>query len=245
PSLPRPVPSIIDASNRNPNHLEGRDLVVRRTNQEWLEALRGPEREQPLADLRTILVRGLRVALAGQPKVTEDDLEDFVQEALLRILAALDSFRGESRFTTWAHKIAIHVALSELRRRRWRDVSLDSLTAGMDADFLPETFADPSAGPEEHAVQQMVLDTLRRAIRDDLTDRQRRALVAVRVHGMPIEEVARGMGTNRNALYKLLHDARQRLQKALVARGLPPEQVLAAFGIQAEVRDAATKASKI
>ena len=240
-----PVAAIIDATNRNPMHLEGTDLVAKRTNQEWLEALRGPERVQPLADLRAILVRGLRVALAGQPKVTEDDLEDFAQEALLRILAALDSFRGESRFTTWAHKIAIRVALTELRRRRWRDVSLDTLTAGKDADFLPETFADPSAGPEQQAVQQMVLDTLRRAIRQDLTDKQRRALVAVRVHGMPIEEVARRMGTNRNALYKLLHDARQRLQKALIAKGLPPEQVLAAFGIQAEVRDAPTKASKI
>jgi RNA polymerase sigma-70 factor (ECF subfamily) len=243
--LLRPVVAIIDATNRNPMHPEGTDLVARRTNQEWLEALRGPEREQPLADLRRILVRGLHVALAGQPKVTEDDLEDFAQDALLRILAALDSFRGESRFTTWAHKIAIRVALTELRRRRWRDVSLDTLTAGTDADFLPETFADPSAGPEEQAVQQMVLDTMRRAIRQDLTDKQRRALVAVRVHGMPIEEVARRMGTNRNALYKLLHDARQRLQKALIAKGLPPKDVLAAFGIQAEVRDSATKASKI
>ena len=95
--------------------------MAKRSNQKWLEMLRGPQREQALADLRALLMRGLRAALAGHRKITEGDLDDFVQDALVRILDALDSFRGESRFTTWAHKIAIRVALTELRRRRWRD----------------------------------------------------------------------------------------------------------------------------
>jgi RNA polymerase sigma-70 factor (ECF subfamily) len=218
--------------------------VVKRTNQEWLEALRGPQRDEALADLRGILVRGLRVALASQAKVSEDDLEDFAQDALVKILAALDSFRGESRLTTWAHKIAIRVALTELRRRRWRDVSLDSLIHATDADFLPDTLPDPAVGPEEQAIQRMVLETMRRVIAEDLTDKQRQALVATRVHDMPLEEVARRMGTNRNALYKLLHDARQRLRKELMAKGLPPEEVLSAFGLKAKVRDRQPTASK-
>jgi len=168
--------------------------------------------------------------VANQSSVTEADLEDFAQEALLKILAGLDSFRGESRFTTWAQKIAVRVALTELRRHRWRDVSLDKMTGGPDADhFISGTLADPSAGPEQQAIQRMLLSTLRRIIATELTDRQRQALVAARIHGMPLEEVARRMGTNRNALYKLLHDARQRLKKRMMAEGLSPQDVLAAF----------------
>jgi RNA polymerase sigma-70 factor (ECF subfamily) len=219
--------------------------MIERTNQEWLAALRGPGRDEALADLRAFLVRGLRYALANQSNVTEADLEDFAQEALLKILAGLDSFRGESRFTTWAQKIAVRVALTELRRHRWRDVSLDEMTGFPDADpstalrrssgqgsghrFIPDMLADPSAGPEQQAIQRMLLSTLRRIIATELTDRQRQALVAVRIHGMPLEEVARRMGTNRNALYKLLHDARQRLKKRMMAEGLSPQDVLAAF----------------
>jgi RNA polymerase sigma-70 factor (ECF subfamily) len=204
--------------------------MIERTNQEWLDALRGPGRDKALADLRAFLVRGLRYALANQSNVKETDLEDFAQEALLKILAGMDSFRGESRFTTWAQKIAVHVAFTELRRHRWRDVSLDEMSGFPDADpFIPDTLADPSAGPEQQAIQRMLWSTLRRIIATELTDRQRQALVAARIHGMPLEEVARRMGTNRNALYKLLHDARQRLKKRMMAEGLSPQDVLAAF----------------
>ena len=165
--------------------------------------------------------------IAGVDEVT---LEDFAQDALLRILKGLDSFRGESRFTTWAQKIAVNVAFTELRRRHWQDISLDDLGVREDTDFIPETLADPSAGPEQQALQGAMLSTLRRLIDTELTDKQRQALVAARIHGMPLGEVARRMGTNRNALYKLLHDARQQLKKRMLAEGLSPQDVLAAFG---------------
>jgi RNA polymerase sigma-70 factor (ECF subfamily) len=217
--------------------------LAQRTNEEWLEALRGPQRDEALADLRTLLLRALRVALAGKGRLSEGDLEDFVQDALLKILAALDTFRGEARFTTWAYKIAIRVGLSELRRRRWRDVSLEDLTGGPDSDFVPETLADPATDPEQRTIQRMVLQTMRKAIAEDLTEKQRRALIASRVYGMPTGEIARRLGTNPNALYKLLHDARIRLQKALMAKGLPPEEILAAFGLPAQVRTEPASAS--
>jgi RNA polymerase sigma-70 factor (ECF subfamily) len=119
-----------------------------RTNEEWLTELRGPERDQALADLRAILVRGLGYAMADRSQVTEADLQDFAQEALLKILAGLDSFRGESRFTTWAHKIAVRVAFTELRRRRWKDVSLQDLVAQYDgADVTPVVLTDPATSP--------------------------------------------------------------------------------------------------
>jgi RNA polymerase sigma-70 factor (ECF subfamily) len=205
--------------------------MVERTNEEWLAALRGPEQEEALADLRAFLVRGLGYALANRSDVDDQILEDFAQDALLKILNALDTFRGESRFTTWAQKIAVNVAFTELRRRRWQDTSLEAITEGTSLDFVPDMLIDRTAGPDQQAVQSAFLETLRRLISTELTDKQRQALIAIRIQGMPLEEVARRMGTNRNALYKLLHDARQRLKKEMEEEGLSPQDVLAAFSL--------------
>lgn len=204
--------------------------MAERTNEEWLAGLRGPARDGALADLRAFVVRGLRYGLANRSDVDEANLEDFAQDALLKILDALDTFRGESKFTTWAQKIAIRVALTELRRKRWQDMSLDGIIDAQGLDFVPDMLVDTTAGPDQQAVQRQFLTTLRRLIATELTDKQRQALVAVRIHGMPLEEVARRMGSNRNAMYKLLHDARQRLKSKLEDEGLTAEEILAAFG---------------
>jgi RNA polymerase sigma-70 factor (ECF subfamily) len=201
-----------------------------RTNQEWLAELQGPEHEEALADLRAFLVRGLGYALASYRDVSEAHIEDFVQDALLRIMGALDTFRGESKFTTWAQKIAVRVAFTEMRRSRWKDTSLDDIVDSQGIDFVPDMLVDTSAGPDQQAMQRIFIETLQRLIATELTEKQRQALVATQIKGMPLEEVARRMGSNRNALYKLLHDARQRLKRKLEAEGLSPEEVLAAFG---------------
>jgi RNA polymerase sigma-70 factor, ECF subfamily len=198
-----------------------------RTNEQWLAELRGPNPNEALSDLYDLLVRGLRAALGGRAGVADANIEDFAQEALLKITDNLDSFRGESRFTTWAKKIAMNVALTELKRRRWRDVSLQDLLAGRTA--TGRGLADPQSTPEQIAFQNMVFAELRGIIDKELTDRQREAVVAVILEGMPIAEVARRMGTNQNALYKLLYDARKKLKLRMEAVGLPPQEVLAAF----------------
>jgi len=193
-------------------------VMMQPTNEEWLAALCGPDRDGALADLRGLLVRSLKYGLAGWSGVDEATVDDLTQDALLKILDRLDSFRGESHFTTWARKIAINGAFTELRRRRWREVSLDEMIELAETDFIPQRLADPGARTDKQATQRIFLSTLRRIIDEELTDRQRQALVAVYIHGVPLEEVARRMGTNRNALYKLLHDARQRLKKWLMAQ---------------------------
>jgi RNA polymerase sigma-70 factor (ECF subfamily) len=201
-----------------------------RTNPEWLTALRHPQADLALNDLRAILLRGLRYALAGRG-VTEADLEDFTQDALLKVLAELASFRGEARFTTWAQKVAVRVALTELRRRRWRDVSLQDLMAQHeDSDFTPDVLTDHASDPGQVAVQTMMMEKVERMIAEELTDKQRLAMMAVMQGGMPLQEVAQRMGTNRNALYKMLHDARQRLQGRMMREGLSPDGLLAMFG---------------
>ena len=195
-----------------------------RTNEQWLTELRGPDPDVALADLYDLLVRGLGASLGGR---AEANIEDFAQEALLKITGNLDSFRGESRFTTWAKKIAMNLAFTELKRRRWHDVSLQDLLARRAT--TGRGIADPQPTTEQVAFQNMVLAELRDIIDRDLTDRQREAVVAVILEGMPIAEVATRMGTNQNALYKLLHDARKRLMLRMEAAGLSPHEVLATF----------------
>jgi RNA polymerase sigma-70 factor (ECF subfamily) len=198
-----------------------------RTNEQWLTDLRGPNPDEALADLYDLLVRGLRISLGSYGGGVDANAGDFAQEALIKITGNLDSFRGESRFTTWALKIAMNVALTELKRRRWRDVSLQELFARRKAANREP--ADPQLSPEQVALQNTVLQELRRMVDEELTDRQREAVVAVLLEGMPISEVARRMGTNQNALYKLLHDARRKLKRQMQAAGLSPQEVLAAF----------------
>jgi len=206
--------------------------LTERSNSDWLSDLRSPgtRHDAAISDLRAFLVRSLGYALRDRTNVRQDDIEDFAQDAVLRILDKLESFRGESRFTTWAQAVAVRVAFSALRRRRWRDVSLDSLTEDMDGDFSPTFMADPCRSPEDQAMLATLWESMRRIIDEELTDRQREALVAVRFHGMPLEEVALRMDTNRNALYKLLHDARKRLKERMMAEGMSPEDLLETLG---------------
>jgi len=206
--------------------------VTERSNEQWLAELRGPERDRTLADLRAVLVRGLRVALRGRVRQgLNEAAEDFAQEAMILIMANLDTFRGESQFTTWAQKIAVRTASTELRRKRWRDVSLQEVldrygTHSGESDRL----ADEQPTPEQLTMRSTMVATVRRFVDDELTDKQREAIVAVMFEGMPQEEAARRMGTNRNALYKLMHDARTRLKKRMEAEGLSAQDVLGSIG---------------
>ena len=203
-----------------------------RSNSEWIEMLSGPNPDDALDDLRAILVRGLRFALSSRVQSDLDMLvEDFVQDALIRIMNKLDTFRGESHFTTWAQKITVRVAFSELRRLHWKDISLEDMKPFNDdhSDFTPMILSDPGPTPEQQSTQQSMVDMVMQLIMEELTDRQREVILAVMVGGMPLEEVARRMNTNRNALYKLIHDARKRLQQGLASKGLTANDVLAVF----------------
>jgi RNA polymerase sigma-70 factor (ECF subfamily) len=200
-----------------------------RTNEEWCTQLIGPAPDAAIADLRGLLLRGLGFALSSY-SVTESDLEDFVQDGLLKVLDNLPSYRAEARFTTWAQKVCMRVALTELRRRRWRDVSLDDIVADSEmADFTPAALTDPKPDPGHTASMQMMMAAMQRIIEEELTEKQRTAMAAVMQGGMPLQEVAERMGTNRNALYKLLHDARRRLKERMMDEGIIVEDLLGMF----------------
>lgn len=206
----------------------------KRTNEEWVADLRagGDRQAQALEDLRAIILRGLPYAIAGrlEPNSPESEAltEEVVQETLMRVLKYLDTFEGRSQFTTWAHKIAVRAALTELRRRRWREVPLPEmeLDEGVDASY--REVPDERASPEEQVDRNDMMKRINRIIMEELTEKQRKALLAI-MEGFPLEEAAGRLGTNRNALYKMLHDARLRLKKRLEKEGLTPQEVLSVF----------------
>lgn len=208
--------------------------MEKRDNINWLSELRteGALQETALEDLRSIIIKGLRHALTkwlnpGEPQF-ESLVEETAQETLLKVLDNLDNFKGRSQFTTWVHKIAVRSALTELRRMRWRDVSLDEPIENSD-EPISYFFVDPDDGTELTVEQMDILDRLGHIIDEELSERQRRALVGVGIQGMPLEEIARRMNTNRNALYKLLHDARLKLKKRFAKDGLQVSDIFATF----------------
>ena len=152
------------------------------------------------------------------PHLRGDDLDDLAQQAaddaFVSVLRRLDDFRGASRFTTWAYKFALLEAAVKLRKRSWqgREVPLEPEGWGL--------FSSTGLAPDAEAEQSELLQTLQTAIEDVLTPHQRRVLVALAVNGVPIDVLAERLNTNRGALYKVLHDARQKLRSHLTERGL-------------------------
>jgi RNA polymerase sigma-70 factor (ECF subfamily) len=215
-----------------------------RTNTQWLAELTDSTRPDVQASaieaLRERLQRGIYYYMTNERSDTAQYAsteisqmsQDFAQDAVLRILRSLETFRGDSQFITWAMKIAARVAVSELRRARYKDFSLDTLTAEGDTLLsLKETalVSQPEEAPERQTERQDVLEIIRQAFDQVLTDRQRLALEAVGLQGVPMDVVAEQLNTNRNALYKLLHDARKKLKGHLEEQGLNIDYVMGLF----------------
>jgi len=186
----------------------------------------GPVQAEAITDLRGLLLRGLAKSFQARGAIDQAFLEDVVQQALVHILDHLDQFQGRSRFTTWAMAIAVRLAMSALRRKRWQDVSLESMTAPIERALALDR--DDTTSPAQHAEQHAMVATLRQLIDEALTDKQWMAMTA-ELGGMPLEEIARRMDSNVNAVYKLLHDARQRLKHGLETAGYTAEDVRSAF----------------
>ncbi len=197
------------------------DPVSRR----WLEHLaqEHPRREQAVARLRELLLRaathelGRRRGRLGSISGPEfDDLaQQAADDAALVILAKLDEFRGLSRFTTWAYKFAVFEVSGKVARHAWQHhaPSSDSLVLDQAAEL-------PARRPGETLEQREQFRILRDAI-DELTERQREVFVAIALNDVSIDELALELGSNRNALYKNLFDARRRLRTRLAEAGHP------------------------
>jgi RNA polymerase sigma-70 factor (ECF subfamily) len=216
-----------------------KEQSMERTNPMWLNDLSdgNPHQAEALDELRHYLKRGVMSYLFTRSDLkylSEAELEqmseDFVQEALLKIQANLDSFRGNSKFTTWAAKVATNHTISELRRARWRDLSLDAITdAGTSLQEILLADSAQGGNPDMQNERKQVWETIADVIENDLTERQRQVLSAIHFENIPMAEVARLLETNTNNIYKLLHDARLKLKGRLAALGLEPQYILKLF----------------
>ena len=181
----------------------------------------GPQREAALARLHGMLVRiaqaevrrrGLRLRISG-PEL-EDLAYQAAADALMAITGKLGQFRGESRFTTWAYKFVIFEVSAKVGRHFWRHPNVP-LDAG-DWDRLPDRFGFE---PAREAEWRDLLAALRRAVDAELTPRQREVFVAIVLNDVPLDALAVKLGSTRNALYKMMFDARRKLRAALAANG--------------------------
>jgi RNA polymerase sigma-70 factor (ECF subfamily) len=186
---------------------------------EWITALQGPPavREPALAELHALLLRAARFELGRRRAMLSDvshgEIEDLAaqaaDDAMVALLGKLDTFRGASRFTTWAYKFALLEAGVKARRRAWRDREVP----------LEDTVTD--RGPSAHEVLEdaETLRAVREAMDTVLTPHQRQVFVALALNGVPIDVLAERLDTTRGALYKTLHDARRKLRRVIGGEG--------------------------
>jgi RNA polymerase sigma-70 factor, ECF subfamily len=185
----------------------------------------GARREEAVAHLHALLLRAARFEISRRrgslPQLSSVELDELAQDAAgdaaVSVLRRLGDFRGESSFRTWAYKFALLEASVKARRRAWREreVKLEP--------ELWENFPHPGPGPDADAESALLFEAVREGIETALTPRQRQVLVAVVLDGVPIDVLSERLETNRNAVYKVLHDARRKLRAHVEASGLLEE----------------------
>jgi RNA polymerase sigma-70 factor (ECF subfamily) len=192
-------------------------------NAEWLRALRstGRDHEQAVAKLHALLVRAARFEVHRRARAmsmsSSQDLDDLVlqsaDDALVAVLAHLDSFEGRSAFTTWAYKFSIHISGVAVRKHAWRNRAIPT------PDDALGNFESTLPSPEQSAEQHEVLRGITQGI-ETLTTRQREVMLALCVSDVPIDVLADRLGSTRGAIYKSLFDARAALRKFLDSQGI-------------------------
>ncbi len=191
----------------------------------WVEQLRAghPRHDQAVARLHDVLLRvafhELSRRRAQLGAIAGPELEDLAQQAaddaLMSITKRLDDFRGLSRFTTWAYKFAVFEVSSKVARHAWRRQPPSA--EELNWEHLPDRL---SPRPGDRLEQREQLVALSAAI-GALTARQREVFAAIALNDVPIDVLAIRLGSNRNAIYKNLFDARRALRASLARAGHP------------------------
>jgi RNA polymerase sigma-70 factor (ECF subfamily) len=190
---------------------------------EWIRRLctTGRDCDGAKSDLHALLLRFARSQAnrrAGRFHVTGPEVDDIAHQAaadaMIAITAKLADFRGDSRFTTWAFKFVLLEVSSKLGRHFWRDAG-PSYDVD-DWDRLPATFG---LDPAQESEWRDLMVALRRAIETTLSDHQQQLFVSIVLNRIPLDAMVERLGSNRNAIYKSLFDARRKLRAALVADG--------------------------
>ena len=202
---------------------------TQRSNEEWLaelkgEAAGGADKESAHEALRGVVAAAVYKATAKKTGIDDAIREDLIQVALVHVLKNLDRFEGRSKFTTWVYAVAVRAAFTELRRSTYRSSGEELSEANQ-----PDLEASAPA-PESFAERSEIVEVMHRIIQEELTERQRIAILG-ELNDTPKEELLETLGGNRNALYKLVHDARKKLKEGLLTSGICDTQVREAFDL--------------
>ena len=182
----------------------------------------GPRREEASRRLHDLLLRAARFEINrrrdGHPHLRGGDFDDLANQAaddaLFAVLGKIETYRGDSRFTTWAYKFALLEAAVRVRRRAWQGKEIP-----IEAEHwsvMAEKGDSPAAAAEEHELLEAISDGLK----TQLSSHQRDVLIAVAMNDVPIDVLAERLNTTRGALYKTIHDARKKLRSHLADAGL-------------------------
>ena len=210
------------AAIREPAQASGRETLDAESAA-WLRALdtTGTERDAAIKRLHALLLRAAVTEVArrrSSAPAAAGDLDDLANQAaddaLMAVLRKLHSYRGDSRFTTWAYKFALLETAAALRSRPWHGRELP-----LEAEGWARLADDGRASPAGQAEAAELIAAIRDAIAEVLTPHQRGVLVALTLNDVPIDVLAERRGTTRNALYKTLHDGRRKLRARLAEKG--------------------------
>ncbi len=165
------------------------------------------------ADAFDVLVRahfprvfGVLFRLAGN----HEDAEDLAQESFVRAFRALRWFRGESAFSTWLLRIAVHVAQDHRRARGRRPSAVPLASADAEAALGRAS----GAGPGDAALERELVARLGREI-DALPEKLRVALVLRVLEGLDYDDVARVTGVTAGTARAQVMKARRQLSRRL------------------------------
>ena len=204
-------------------------MANRRTNDEWLSDL-GSEDAAVQDEATSDMQRSIRNHISAQfikRGLKTGCVDDIVQEASLRIFRGISTFRGESRFLTWATAVAVRTGLELIRRGFWETKTTVELMSDERVDLVAQ-WQSTSLGPPVNAQQREVLTALEEAINNSLTTRQRCALIG-ELQGQSVDMIARELGTTRGAVYKGTHDARKKLRRVLERAGFDGDSIQSLF----------------
>lgn len=195
----------------------------------WVRLLTAgpPAREIAASELYELLLRAAHAEAArrsGHHGVVGVELDDVAaqaaSDAVLSVIRRIDTFRGDSRFTTWAYKFVIFEVSTKLARHAWRSEDVHPEPEGWER--LPDVLG---VTPEQSVEARELLQAVRHGVERALTPHQRRIFVAIVVDSVPLDALVAELGTNRNAVYKVMFDARRKLRTYLGEHGfLQPEE---------------------
>ncbi len=160
-------------------------LVVEPLDQQLVEAARGGD-DVAFRNLyrahRMEVYRVVYRLLGPSP-----DIDDIIQDVFLQVHRSLGNFRGQSKFSTWLHRVAVNVALQHLRKKK-------TAVKTRPEDLAPEAVADGGAStPHEEAETNERLAAVRRAL-DRLSPKKRAVVVMHDMQGMDAPAIAAAVG---------------------------------------------------